>query len=442
MSARSATLSLKLATAKRSTGRLYRELLDHERLSAPELARLQEQRSTEMATFAFDHSSFYRDLYSSSGLRRDDLRDPEAFAHLPVIDRTMVKEHADSILTHLEGVQVEPSLTGGSTGQPLRTYNDARFPLVAVIWRMYRWWGIEPSDDTAHIASVASRKAQRAKTINWWPTRWDQINANLLEPRAMEEFIATVNKHRPRLVQGYVGALHEVASFARRRGLPLHSPHAVGATAAPLTAESRSYLESAWGAPVYDQYRSAEIPYMAAECGERDGLHVFSDLRRIEVVDEAGSPAEPGVIGEVLVSDLNNRVFPLLRYRLGDRTSLRERACACGRPFPLMEAPDGRTVDMIRLPDGSVLTGGLMGLFARAPDAVQQFQIHQAADFAITLKVVRGPSANAQTEVDEAAQVLRERCQGQVEVSVQYVDSLPYTGGKLKYVISEAAALD
>src|ERR1700750_308570 len=99
MSARAAVLSLKLATAKRGTGRLYSELLGNERLPAPELARLQDERAASMALFAFDSSPFYRDLYTSAGLTREDLRDPAAFTSLPVIDRTLVKDNVEAIRT-------------------------------------------------------------------------------------------------------------------------------------------------------------------------------------------------------------------------------------------------------------------------------------------------------------------------------------------------------
>ena len=101
-----------------------------------------------MAAFAFDNSPFYRDLYTGAGLSRADLRDPEAFSTLPIIDRALVKEYASMIRSpEATDASARVALTGGSTGEPLMTYHDARVPLLALSWRMYRWWGIEPSDD-------------------------------------------------------------------------------------------------------------------------------------------------------------------------------------------------------------------------------------------------------------------------------------------------------
>ncbi len=434
-------LSLKLATAKRGTGRFYSELLGNERLPAPDLVRLQDRRASDLAVFAFDSSAFYRDLYTSAGLSREDLRDPAAYTSLPVIDRTLVKDNADAILTDAVKDHGRSAMTGGSTGQPLQTFNDSRLSLIALSWRMYRWWGVEPSDNVAHIGRWPSTtKARVATTINWWPTRVTVLDAGRLEPRVIEGFLADLARHRPTLVEGYVGALQEIAVYARQHEIPLHTPAAIGATAAPLTDDGRRFLESAWGAPVHDQYRCSEIPWMAGECHQRDGLHVFADLRRIEVLDESGAPAALGETGEIVVSDLGNRVFPLLRYRLGDRGSLRTDPCPCGVTLPLMNSPDGRTVDMIRLPDGTVVAGGLFSIFSAVPDAVRQFQLHQAADHSITLRVVEGPSQKSREQVAGVAESLRARFGHQVDVTVQYVDAMPYTGGKTKYVTSDVPA--
>ncbi len=241
------------------------------------------------------------------------------------------------------------------------------------------------------------------------------------------------------MVEGYLHVLHDIATHVERAGLQFHPPVAVGATASPLTPELRYFIEKTLGAPVHDQYRCSEVPWLAGECGERNGLHVFADMRRIEVVDNArnGAAVAPGTAGELVVTDLSNRVFPLVRYWLGDRGSLREEACPCGVTLPLMDPPDGRVLDTIRLPDGSVVAGGLLSMFRNVPEAVRQFRIHQSADFSITLKVVEGPHPRAREQVAEVAQGMREMFRNQLQLRVEFVDSLPYTGGKMKFVTSD-----
>ena len=436
---REAAFRAKMRLAKPASRRLYRELLANQHLPAPELRRLTENRAGDIAVHAYDNSSFYREHYDAAGLSRADLRDPAAWHRLPVVDRALVKDAADRIRSTSVGDRdARPALTGGSTGEPLRTWNDARVPLQALSWRLYEWWGIRPWDDVVHIGRWgASRRARLQTAVAWWPTRVELVDAGRLDPARMADLVALVARHGPPLVEGYVGALYEIARHVERHGGWDRTPRALGATAAPLTPEVRNYVQDVLGAPLHDQYRCSEVPWMAGECAERDGLHVFADMRHIEVVDDAGQPVPDGVTGDLVVTDLANRVFPLVRYRLGDRGALRTAPCPCGVTLPLMDPPDGRTVDMIRLPDGTVVAGGLFSIFSAVPTAVRRFRLHQHADHSIELTVVPGDGPRARADIETAAGALRDRLGRQVDVRVTEVAELPYTGGKLKYVTSD-----
>lgn len=442
MSTRDAVFTLKMNVAKPAVRRLYHELLANEKLPTEDLRSLSAARAADMACYAFDNSPFYRSLYVGVGLTRNDLRDPGVLASLPVIDRAAVKENSNQIRsTTTRPSDARLALTGGSTGEPLQTWNDARVAMLPLSWRMYGWWGTSPADDVVHVGRWGSSRRTRLTTLlSWWPTRVTLVDAGKLDERTITGLVETVNRYRPALIEGYVGALYEIARYVKRNGLQFHPPKALGATAAPLTPEVRAFVQSTLGAPLHDQYRCSEVPWMAGECGRRDGLHIFSDMRRIEVVDETGTPQPPGVVGDLIVTDLTNRVFPLIRYRLGDRGSLREKSCPCGVRLPLMDSPDGRTVDMIRLPDRTVVAGGMFSIFSAVPTAVRQFRMHQNADYSIEVQVVLGDSPTARADADAALLALRVRFGRQVDVRLTVVDTLPYTGGKTKYITSDVLA--
>lgn len=437
MSLRSLAFAAKAATVRAEAGRFQRELLAHERLPIAEATELQHQRAADIVGWAMRESPYYRRAYA--GISPADVKDPEVWVQLPILDRATIKANsADFPTRDAVGKNVRDAMTGGSTGEPLRTMHDARIPSLALSWRMYSWWGVQPYDDLARIGRWSfGRKAAITNAVAWWPTRQVYLDASQITPASMESFHASMNRIRPKLLEGYVGALLEFADFLEVRGLTVPQPVAVATTAAPLPASTRARLESAFGAPVHDEYRGSEFGWMAGECDRRDGLHIFSDVRRIEVVDEHGRPAAPGELGDLVITDLRNRVFPMIRYRNGDRGILRSEPCACGRSLPLMEQPQGRTVDMIRLPSGMVLAHRVTGLFGAHPEAVRLFQIHQWADHSITIRVVPGTGADARSQVEADVQALRDRIHSEVPVTIEYVDSLPYTGGKVKYVTSD-----
>jgi hypothetical protein len=70
MSVQEMAFQLKMTVAKRSTRRLYRELIANQALPVDELNRLSDARAADIAGYAFDNSRFYRELYIAAGLRR------------------------------------------------------------------------------------------------------------------------------------------------------------------------------------------------------------------------------------------------------------------------------------------------------------------------------------------------------------------------------------
>lgn len=439
MSAREIAFDLKTRTVRRGAGRFYAELLRNQRLSPEALADLQWARARAIIEHALRTTRFYPRHLGAAGL--SDVRDLTAgtWSEVPVLDRTTVKGNAaDLVSSEADDRSSRPALTGGSTGEPLKTRHDARVPTLALSWRMYGWWGVQPWDDLARIGRWGfGRKESVKNSLTWWPTRQRYLDAGLITPDAMRELHRGLQRNPPALVEGYVGSMLTFADFLEAEGLRIQPPRAVATTAAPLPPSARRRLEQVFGAPVYDEYRGSEAGWMAGECREQDGLHIFADTRLIEIVDDAGRPLPPGEVGDIVITDLTNRVFPLIRYRLGDRGALMEGACACGISLPRMRQPEGRTTDMLRLPGGTALGHRLMGMFADHPEAVRLFQIHQQADYSIVVRVVTGDVPDARRHVEAAVEVLRRRIDHAVPVTVEYPDSLPYTGGKTKYVISD-----
>lgn len=76
-------------------------------------------------------------------------------------------------------------------------------------------------------------------------------------------------------------------------------------------------------------------------------LHVNVDWVVFEPVDADYRPVAPGEQSHtVLISNLANRVQPILRYDLGDSVLERPDPCPCGNPFPAIRV-QGRSADVL-----------------------------------------------------------------------------------------------
>lgn len=397
----------------------------------------------ELVRHAFDSSPFYRDLYTSAGFSRSDLLDVQSFSSLPLLEKSQLREYRDEIIiSGTDRRRLLPSATGGSTGEPLQLYHDAYAPTAAMWWSFYRWWGLDPSVDTAFVQRERRTPAQRIRdSLKWWPTSRAFLDSRSIDTRSIEDFLARCRKLNAPLLTGYVGGILELARYMAVHGYVLDGLRAVGVTAAPLTPSTRSFIQAAFGVPVYDQYRSAEIPWIAGQCKELGGLHVLASHRRVEILS---TPEASGVMGtngegEIVITDLANRIFPLIRYRIGDRSAFTGTPCSCGRTFPTIFPVQGRVTDTLRLPGGQAVTGGLTGLFNNCPEAVNQFQIHQLSDASIVLRCVPSRAENAVKAMEIAREQLQQIVHSSVPVRLEIVDELEHDRGKSRIVRSDLA---
>ena len=127
MSLRDRIFEAKLRLARPAEFVELRELEANERLDPERLHALAQGRAAAIARFAMTHSAFYRERYAQAGIRERDLADPRAFASLPVLERSDVKEHFARIRSdEAEPRNVQHAVTGGTTNEPLRVLRDRR----------------------------------------------------------------------------------------------------------------------------------------------------------------------------------------------------------------------------------------------------------------------------------------------------------------------------
>ena len=318
--------------------REYRELLSRHEANPKALIRLQQDRALALTRHAFRTSPFYREHYTRAGLDLRDLHDPQVLAALPIVERADLRDNFDRVRSRDVGPSdVEMHVTGGSTGEPLRVLWDRRLPGNAIGWRMRIGWGVHPGDPLAKVWRATRpphERGRRLRRLRTWPSPRVTMDCTHLGEADIVRFLDEWNRIRPRLLIGFVGGLLEVAQYLLDSGRTIAPPVAIEATASPMTASQKAMLGEAFGAPVYDVYQSNEVPVMAGECTRRNGLHVFSDIRRIEIVDDDGRPVPPGAPGSVVVTDLRNRAFPIIRYRQGDVASWKVDGCGCRAAVP------------------------------------------------------------------------------------------------------------
>ena len=100
----------------------------------------------------------------------------------------------------------------------------------------------------------------------------------------------------------------------------------------------RERLRSTWDADVYSVF--SQGGWLAAECAVsadqdgRLGMHVWTDVALLEVLDRQGHPSPSGAAGEIVATSWIDTARPIARMRTGTYGRLIDDPCGCGLATP------------------------------------------------------------------------------------------------------------
>ncbi|WP_245906001.1 phenylacetate--CoA ligase family protein [Mycolicibacterium palauense] len=346
--------------------------------------RRQQARLQTLVRHARTASPYYRHLY------RDIPPGQVPLESLPVTSKPELMAHFDDWVTDpditIESLRrdflSDPSLLGarylgryfvattsGTSGEPaILIHDDAYSALFLLVGRRGEWQYILRWNFLRGVLRRGLRVAALFVTgghvgvsAAWAFVRRrstflaDRVSVfSVLRP--LPDLVGDINAFQPTILEGYPSALAVLAGEQRAGRLTIRPLLAI-TTGEQLTAALRAGIESTFGCAIENRYGSAEFPGLSTQC-RHGAFHVNSDWYLIEPVDENHHPVAPGVVSHtVLVTDLANRVQPLIRYDLGDRVKLAASPCACGNRLPAIIV-EGRTSELLSFDaaDGSAVT--------------------------------------------------------------------------------------
>lgn len=193
---------------------------------------------------------------------------------------------------------------------------------------------------------------------------------------------------KPHNIYGPPSCLFVLAKKAIQEGATLSCLERVFTSSEYLADAVKGYIGKNLGAKVYDVYGSTETKEIAWHCPVADGYHINEDEVIIEIVDDEGNVLPPESPGNIVITDLHNKVMPLIRYRNHDKGLLIKEACSCGLGFALMKPLTGRASEYIRLPDGRYISPFLFTTSIEKTKGLLQYQIVQERRDAIKVKTI------------------------------------------------------
>ena len=432
----------------------YAEFLAASGWPAEHLERLHGERLAALLDHAAKVVPFYRERVSSPELSAYPiLRKEDIHAHFDeLMEPSLLAEYrAEKKPRGYSWIEVK---TGGSTGTPTRVIHDADFRDWGRAGRLFSQWMCGFPIGTpffmlwGSMRDINDAKDSTQKRVLNSLLQVHPLNAFLMDEARMTSYAKQIFESAIEHLMAYVDAADQLARFIEKSGGKSRPIKSVMACAGTVTDEVRDKLSRVFGARVHNKYGSRECADVACECAA-GGFHIYATGIHLEIVDDAGQPVPAGTTGRILVTLLQNRRFPIIRYEIGDIGALSARSCACGSPLPMMERVEGRISEVITSATGAyvspVYIRHLIGV-EHNPGTLERFQLIQegAADYSLALQLDR---AFSDADFEALALILRRDFMKVLGDGAQLVirrvaDIPPNESGKFSYVQNRHRAKD
>lgn len=333
------------------------------------LDRFQEGAIVAMAAHAYDRAPLIRESWDAAGVKPSDIRSVGDFvAKVPIIDKDDVRafrdRHGDpsgGMSASVPGETVSIGTTSGTTGDPTPVPNWYRSGSEEAYFRDHWHIGLRPGDYFSWMMftfrgghrrryysehgvseicfSIGPGEIPRFAEASkrWRPTSGAIFSNPML--LMLEAYFEKTGDDPTEVFKSYKGAIFG--------GEPL------GNRLATLTRS--------WGLELFETTSLGDVAG-ATMCRMHDGFHAYEDLAFIETVDPVTrEPLADGEVGELVVTTLNDRLTPLVRYGSGDLVRIKRGPCGCGRNHARYDLL-GRATDQIIVNGRSILPREIMGL--------------------------------------------------------------------------------
>ncbi len=416
--------------------REYHRLKREERLGRDEIRRLQLERLRSILGLAYEKVRLYRERYTAAGVHPDDLLMLSDLPRFPVMTKDALRQAFPerALAPGADPKRLILKSTSGTTGVPFRSVIDRadRARQMARTILGFEWAGAPFGEKVAVIVALSDRRNLTRKLYEA-VKREHRFFLPSFDPMAIERVANRLCQLRPKLLMAPITPLLALADFVARRGMLDLRPGVIQAVAANLFDGQRRYFERVFGCPVISSYGCNEIYVVAQECRLQDGMHVVAPDVIVEVVRRDGSPAAAEELGLVLLTDLHNRVMPLIRYDIGDLGRPVAGSCPCGHPFPLVRISDGRTSELMITPKGRFLGAAHYVELMQNYPWVECFQFEQREPdrILLRLKVSRAVGPDALADLITRCGRLAD---DSVTFEIDFVDEIPIEpNGKTRY---------
>ena len=420
-----------------------REFRKVQKRSEGEVKDYQLKKIITLLSHAGENSPYYRELFKTLNFVPDKLQSLVDLKELPILNKETLLNHSSLILSEAYNTDtLYKGSSSGSTGTPIIFYTDIKSKSAGkaagqIAWELTPWkFGMKGLHIWGHPETVNKQWNKLSSRLKARLYRHHKFAAhNFTDPGRIRELYELCNKEKYVYLDGYTMAIYIFAKYLSDQSLKVPSVKFVLTTGENLQDYQREVIEAEIG-PVYDLYGCSEINGIANECSECGQYHTIDP----HVYVEFSEPINDEGDCKLIITDLDNYAFPLIRYENGDLGKPGDHQ-SCSVPFGTMKAVSGRVADLIILENGGVLS--VPGFFAstvfkHAPGLKQYQVVRDKADHLIIKIVINDTFDGSQMEFIKNA--IEDYLGDKIKWDIEIVKQIPISkSGKTKLVVDLTA---
>ncbi len=410
-----------------------------------QLKKYQDKSLRKMVKYAYT-VPLYKRKFKENGIHLNDIQGIDDIRKLPFITKNDLRENYPNDIVPLGYNKDNDFLlsTSGSTGKPVFVYCDMfsaikRLEGFARVLKAYggNWKNsklmmiIDLSPGSVeHATYIESAVPFLKRFMSLRNIRYLSIGEK------PEKLIEEINQFQPEFFGSDPNMLRKLA-FLRNNGYGKKiNPRFIFSAGSMLDIYTKKYVEKAFEAKVLDVYGSTEAGPMAFQCIENEYFHIQSDFVYLEFLDNNDEPVPFNSPGNLVVTRLYGMGTPIIRYTgIEDVIIPIENKFSCGITTEMVKKIEGRSVDLISLPNGKTLSPlSLTGIPAKLMEEfntykIKQFQIiqHTLTDIEILIVIdekLRNVGIPVEKLLNELQKRFSQKIENEVKVTVNETDEI------------------
>lgn len=383
------------------------------------------------------YANKYVPYYKNNKLRYvEDIMD---ISYLPTLSKNNIRKDKEKLIS--EDVSTKDLWNGsssGSTGTPLKYYRDKNSVRnnQALYDSYYESLGCNLDKKRIRFSGIKLTSFDKVHPPFWvYIDKYKQLQCSVyhLSEANYKHYINKICQLKAEFGTGYPSAWGQLAEYIIEKNIKMPPMKAIITDSEAMDEELQDRIETAFNCKVYHTYGLSEVGMVAMQCKNRN-YHIVPKLNYVEIIDNKEEPVDDGEEGQIIVTDLNSKHFPMIRYQTGDRGILGNELCSCGYKTPYLTQITGRIEDYILTRDGRKIQR--VSQILKPAVGIKESQIIQKSKNDILIKVV--PDTNFEEEsmekvIDNAISFV-----GDMNVKWESVNSLQrMASGKIKFLIKE-----